>query len=109
MTTLEQDIAALTQFINSLGPLVIAVTNISVLVFILVGVIQNGRQSRNISLAVNAHSKDITAIKKQTDGINTALTTKAAVTDAQNTELVRTNATLTERLLNGDSTKGPTP
>jgi hypothetical protein len=102
MNAFQQGVAALTQIINSLDPLVVSLTNFSMLVLVLVGIWQNSRQSKQIATAVNAHSADITAIKKtsadikkNTDGINSALTER--------------NTVLVDKLINGDSTKGPTP
>lgn len=92
---LEQDIASLTQFVNSLGPLIVALTNIAALVWILVQVIRNGRQSARIQQAVNAHSNDITTIKEQTNNINAQLTT--------------TNQSLTERLIAANHPEGKSP
>jgi histidinol phosphatase-like enzyme len=88
MNAIQQDIASLTQLLNSLGPLVIALTNLAALVWILVSTIRNGQ-------AIKAHSADITDIKAQTNSINTALTSR--------------NNTLTERLIAANHPEGPTP
>lgn len=95
MTTLQQNIAALTQLINSLGPLIVALTNIAALLWILVAVIRNGRQARQIQQAVNSHSNDISTIKKQTDSINNQLTNQ--------------NQQLTERLIAANHPEGSSP
>jgi hypothetical protein len=95
MTTLEQDIASLTQLVNSLGPLVVALTNIAALVWILVQVIRNGRQSAKMAQSIQAHGVDITDIKSQTNSINNALTA--------------TNQSLTERLIAANHPEGNSP
>jgi hypothetical protein len=95
MSAFQQGVAALTQIINSLDPLVVSLTNFSMLILVLVGLWQNRKQAQQIATTIQQHGATIDAIKVNTDGINSALTDR--------------NVALTDILINGGSTKGPTP